>query len=83
MNAPNHPLVMIATTSSDGKSKWAAKMVELGKKWRLNKGAESGHSGGDDVVFAWMDSERWESWLKSMYGVTDEKIIIADHKVCA
>jgi len=35
-----------------------------------------------DVVFTWMDVERWASWLKNMYGVKiseEPAVIIADH----
>ncbi|KAF8516674.1 thioredoxin-like protein [Gautieria morchelliformis] len=34
------------------------------------------------VVFAWMDKEKWASWLKSVYGVKkgpDPNVVIADH----
>lgn len=36
------------------------------------------------VVFAWMDKEKWAKWLKSVYGVQDSPgptVVIADHGV--
>lgn len=42
--------------------------------------------GPDDrqVVFAWMDRDRWASWLKSVYGVkkgSEPAVVIVDHGV--
>jgi len=77
MNAPHKPLVVIAAVNENGKEKVAEKMKEIGKKWRVRKG-----KGSRDVVFTWMDADKWASWLKNMYGVkvTEEPaVIIADH----
>jgi hypothetical protein len=38
------------------------------------------------VVFAWMDKEKWSSWLKSVYDIKkgpDPNVVIADHGVRA
>jgi thioredoxin domain-containing protein 5 len=80
MNAPHKPLVVIAAVNKITKEKVAEKMKEIGKKWRLRRQ----NKGNRDVVFTWMDADKWEKWLKNMYGarVTDEPaIIIADHGV--
>lgn len=79
MNAPHKPLVVIAAVNDNGKEKVAEKMKEIGKKWRVWK-----DKGSRDVIFTWMDTDKWASWLKSMYGVkvTEEPtVIIADHSV--
>lgn len=44
---------------------------------------------GREVVFAYMDLERWKDWLKSMYGITSSDkdnldnipVVVADHLV--
>lgn len=80
MNAPHKPLVVISPVNKSTREKIAEKIKDIGKKWkvrRLNKGNR-------DVVFAWMDADKWASWLKNMYGVqaTDEPVVvIADHGV--
>jgi thioredoxin domain-containing protein 5 len=80
MNAPHKPLVVIASVNKGKKEKVAEKMKEIGKKWRVRKL----NKGNRDVVFTWMDTDKWASWLKNMYGVkaTEEPtVIIADHSV--
>ena len=80
MNAPHKPLVVIASVNEAKKEKVAEKMKEIGKKWRVRKLDK----GDRDVVFTWMDTDKWASWLKNMYGVktTEEPaLIIADHAV--
>ena len=57
-------------------------LKSIGKQWR--EGAKVGQR---EVVFTWMDGERWSKWLKSMYGIIDSgttespSIIVADHAV--
>lgn len=41
-----------------------------------------------EVVFAWMDADKWGAWLKSMYGfqltseaVQQQRVILSDHSV--
>ncbi|KIM79468.1 hypothetical protein PILCRDRAFT_823363 [Piloderma croceum F 1598] len=78
MNAPHKPLVVIAPVNKGKKEKVAEKMKEIGKKWRVRKL----NKGNRDVVFTWMDTDKWASWLKNMYGVkaTEEPtVIVADH----
>jgi len=78
MNAPHKPLVVIAAVKASMKEKVAEKMKEIGKKWRVRKL----NKGSRDVVFTWMDVDKWASWLKNMYGVKvaeEPAVIIADH----
>jgi Thioredoxin-like domain len=84
MKAPNKPLVVIAAVTKDSRDRIADKFKDIGKVWRLRE--EQGKGGARDVVFAWMDMDRWGSWLKSMYGIrtdanSDPVIVIADHGV--
>jgi len=67
-------VVLTAVGRSDGAS---AEMIlaEASKAWN-----QRGH--GPTVLFVWMDFERWESWLRDMYGVKSiPSVILADHKV--
>ncbi|TFL00664.1 thioredoxin-like protein [Pterulicium gracile] len=70
MNAEHHPLVVIVAVTPESRIAVSEKVVEIGKKWVKRK------EGTD---------ERWEKWMKSMYGVkatasvTDPLIVIAQH----
>ncbi|KAI1792500.1 thioredoxin-domain-containing protein [Ganoderma leucocontextum] len=66
MNAPHKPLVVIAATSQSDLQRMAKEVTDLARKWRDAKEQAP-------VVFAWMDADKWGTWLKSMYGIT------ADH----
>lgn len=90
MNAPQEPLVVIAAVTKENKDKVKERFREISKKWRIRT-LGSGITHERDVVFAWMDAERWSDWMKSMYGISkggehhetlDEvRVVIADHKV--
>ncbi|KAJ6454695.1 protein disulfide isomerase [Mycena sanguinolenta] len=88
MNAPHAPLVVIAAVGPDTREKVAERFRTIALKWRVHTGG-TGVVGGRSVVFTWMDAEKWESWMKSMYGlrkargtdVEDVGVIIADHQV--
>ncbi|KAF9782145.1 thioredoxin-domain-containing protein [Thelephora terrestris] len=80
---PKHisaPLVVIAVVSERNRQNVISAIKPIGKQWR-----EGEKYGKRDVVFAWMDGERWSSWLKSMYGIVDlgkaetPSVVIADH----
>lgn len=82
---PKHisaPLVVIATVSEKNRDNVISAMKSIGKQWR-----EGEKTGQREVVFTWMDGERWSKWLKSMYGVVDAgttgppSVIVADHAV--
>ncbi|KAJ7485532.1 protein disulfide isomerase [Mycena latifolia] len=86
MNAAHAPLVVIAAVGSDTRDKVAERFRDIALKWRAHTGG-TGIFGGRAVIFTWMDAEKWESWMKSMYGlrrsgrdVEDVRVIIADHQ---
>ncbi|TFK35040.1 protein disulfide isomerase [Crucibulum laeve] len=87
MNAPEKPLVVIAAVTKDNKEQVKQRFRDVGLKWRIRTGG-SGEAHGREIVFTWMDAERWADWMKSMYGVkkNDDKkdlddvvVFIADH----
>lgn len=84
MNAPNRPLVVITAVNKGNRAKVEEKIKAVGKKWKLRNGV---NNGGRDVVFTWMDGEKWSKWLGSMYslksgsGDDDTPVVIADHSV--
>jgi thioredoxin domain-containing protein 5 len=89
MNAPHAPLVVIAAVNKENKDKVAERFRDIALKWRVRTSG-SGKFAGKSVVFTWMDVERWESWMKSMYGLTkggkdsieDVGVVIANHQAC-
>ncbi|KAG6890196.1 hypothetical protein C0992_002853 [Termitomyces sp. T32_za158] len=88
MNAPQAPLVVIAAVTPANSDKVAERIRDVGKRWRLRtKG--TGFAGDREVVWAWMDAEKWKDWMKSMYGIVVEQdadqyevpVVVTDHKV--
>ncbi|KAG6865383.1 hypothetical protein C0991_003086 [Blastosporella zonata] len=89
MNAPQAPVVVFAAVKKGSLGeKVEEKMREIGRKWRVRTGG-SGETSGKEVVWAWMDAERWKDWMKSMYGVVvkegeddldDVRVVVTDHK---
>lgn len=91
MNAPQAPLVVITASTKALSAKIEERMRDVAKKWKVRTGG-SGEVNGREVIFTWMDAERWKEWMKSMYGLKvddddkdldDVKVVIADHKVSA
>ncbi|KAJ7461840.1 protein disulfide isomerase [Mycena galericulata] len=88
MNAPHTPLVVIAAVTKDTRDKVSERFRDIAAKWRVRTGG-TGIFHGRSVVFTWMDAEKWESWMKSMYGIKkgrgdeieDVPVVIADHKI--
>jgi thioredoxin domain-containing protein 5 len=89
MNAPQEPLVLIAVVPESLRTEASVMIEKLAKEWKSGTSG-SGEMNGRQVVFTWMDAEKWKDWLKSMYGVKkkhdendldDIKVVIADHKV--
>ncbi|KAG7096483.1 hypothetical protein E1B28_003913 [Marasmius oreades] len=91
MNAPNKPLVVIASVTQENEELVRQTLSELGKKWRAQThgtGIAIGTRGQRPVVFARMDAEKWKSWMKSMYGVKPKEtndlseidVVVADHQ---
>lgn len=72
MNAPHGPLIVLVAVPKEAGG-YAAQVREVAKQWTARD---------RPIVFAWMDQERWASWLKSMYGITETPaVVIVDHKV--
>ncbi|KAJ2925492.1 hypothetical protein H1R20_g11602, partial [Candolleomyces eurysporus] len=88
MNAPHSPLVVIATSNAKISDKIEGRVRDIAKKWRART-TGSGEVNNREVIFTWMDAQRWKEWMKSMYGVSvdedevnldDVKVVVADHK---
>ncbi|TFK28589.1 protein disulfide isomerase [Coprinopsis marcescibilis] len=88
MNAPHGPLVVIAASNKKLSVKIEERMNDVARKWRARNGG-SGQLKGQEVIFTWMDAERWKDWMKSMYSIRvdedegdldDVKVIVASHK---
>lgn len=68
-----------------------ARFTDLAGKWRERTKGTGLTGGGREVVFSYMDAERWKDWMKSMYGIqalTGQyenldavSVVITDHKV--
>ncbi|KAK7051384.1 hypothetical protein VNI00_004884 [Paramarasmius palmivorus] len=83
MNSPLKPLVVIAATSASSASATRGRLEELGRAWlRQRQGKGSKEGSRREVVFAYMDAERWKDWLKSMYGIKpgSSGVVVADHQ---
>jgi len=87
MKAPQAPLVVIAASTPGNQDALSARLIELGRKWR-SRTKGSGLVNGREIVFTWMNADRWKNWMKSMYGIKmdnqpDEldhvQVVIADH----
>ena len=75
MFAPHKPLVVIIAAPQAKLSGAADRVRNVAQVWKDRRGL-------DAVVFTWMDSDKWASWLKSMYGITAPgQVVIADHSV--
>ena len=82
---PKHisaPLVVIVAVSEKDRQNVIPALRSIGKQWR-----EGEKVGQREVIFTWMDAERWSKWLKSMYGIVGAgtaetpSVIVADHAV--
>jgi thioredoxin domain-containing protein 5 len=88
MNAPQQPLVLIAAVTDETRGKVQSKLERLASDWKVRIGG-TGERNGRQVVFTWMNGEKWKDWLKSMYGIKhhdeddldDVRVVIADHAV--
>jgi len=81
MNAPHQPLVVLVATEPERKSDIEAKVRVLSMEWRRREARKTSEQ-DRDIVFTWMDADKWASWLKSMYGIKPANlpaVILADH----
>ncbi|KIJ32313.1 hypothetical protein M422DRAFT_52890 [Sphaerobolus stellatus SS14] len=73
--APTRLVVLTAVPPHDRDTLSQIKIVAT--RWHR----EHSHS-NKEVVFAWMDSEKWDSWLKSVYGIKKKdgpSVVVVDH----
>ena len=79
MNAAHRPLVVIAAAPINEWVRTMEKMKDVARRWKDSKNA-------GDVVFAYMDADKWGKWLKSMYGIRvgdEPAVVVANHAVGA
>jgi len=77
-NAPKRLVVLTALDSHD--SRTITKVKDIAHTWHR----EHSHS-PIQIMFTWMDKEKWADWLKSVYGVKKQDhpvVVIVDHGVC-
>lgn len=89
MTAKHNPLVVIAASNAQLTGKIAERLRDLSAKWRARTGG-SGEVNNREVIFSWMDTQRWKDWMKNMYGIKmdededdldDVDVVVTDHKV--
>jgi hypothetical protein len=85
MNAEGKPLVVLVSVTTSGieRDQIVETVHSLAAQWRRTGATQyTPAQGARQVVFVWMDQERWASWLKSMYGVKGPtQVVIVDHSV--
>lgn len=85
MNAENEPLVILVSVPASGveRDRIVETVRRLATQWRRTGSAHyTPVHGARQVVFVWMDQERWTKWLKSMYGIKEPgQVVIVDHSV--
>ena len=86
MSAESKPLVVLVSVAASGieHDGIVETVRKLAAQWRGTGAAQYAPAyAARQVVFTWMDQERWASWLKSMYGINGPtQIVITDHSVC-
>ncbi|KAF8624254.1 hypothetical protein AX15_005967 [Amanita polypyramis BW_CC] len=83
-------IVAMWKSRTDGTGRAKPSGGSLGKQWVGSGEKVKTEVREREVVFTWMDTERWKSWMSGMYGVEsaegvtelrDIQVVIADHKV--
>lgn len=86
MKAESKPLVLLVSVTPSGieRDQIVEAIRGLAAQWRTTGAAQYAPAhGARQVVFVWMDQERWASWLKSMYGIkAPAQVVLVDHSVC-
>jgi len=74
------PLVVIMATKPESKTE-AIRLLSAGEEhWRKEDKEKSAPT--RDVLWTYMEGDKWGSWLKSMYGIKSSKMptfVVADH----
>jgi len=83
MKNPTQPFVVLAAlhTEENALQGNITLLKTVAKKWEEKEGSGEWVRG---AVFVWMDADKWESWLKSQYGIKKAyvpSVIVADHQV--
>jgi len=83
MNAESKPLVVLVSVTDSGAERdhIVATVRKLATQWRKTGAVQyaPAHE-ARQVVFTWMDQDRWAKWLKSMYGINGPtQVVITDH----
>jgi thioredoxin domain-containing protein 5 len=77
MSAPHKPLVVLVAAPHAELHDVSDRVRAVAQQWKNSKA----HG---DVVFAWMDADKWTKWLKSMYGIKAEsgpQVVVSNHSV--
>jgi Thioredoxin-like domain len=86
MNGDGKPLVVLVSVTPSGveRDPIIETVRKLAAQWRQGSAAHYLPTHGTrQVVFTWMDQERWSGWLKGMYGIKGPaRVVIVDHSVC-
>lgn len=76
------PLVALAVLSpkrlGEGFERKKAEVESMARGWKARKGE------GREVLWSWIDGDRWAGWAKSLYDVRasgDPVLVVADAKV--
>src|SRR6266404_995896 len=85
MNAESKPLVVLVSVTDSGAERdhIIATVRKLAALWRKTGADQYAPAhGARQVLFTWMDQDRWAKWLKSMYGINGPaQVVITDHAV--
>lgn len=86
MKNPTKPYVVLTALSPEtvgsAMDAYSSLLKETARQWAKERKDELEHE--RDVAFVWMDGDKWEKWLKSMYGLKKANfpgIIVVDHDV--
>lgn len=89
------PLVFLVPSTDSSVLKISERLKNVAREWKIKTGGTGlmgEHSRAlRQVIFAWMDQERWGDWIKSMYGIPkrspdstsldDMRVALVDHAV--
>ena len=85
MNAESKPLVVVVSVTDSGSEHdhIVATVRKLATQWRKTGAVQYAPTHeARQVVFTWMNQDRWAKWLKSMYGINGQaQVVITDHSV--
>ena len=77
MNAQHKPLVVLVAAPRASLREVADRVRAIGQQWKDSKAP-------GNVVFTWMDADKWAKWLHGMYGIKaqqDPSVVVANHAV--